>query len=423
MRPPVRLPVHLIQEFQPVASFYTNILLEKKGFDIGEVSNRILPFYFYSSFFGLLLCFAIIGAIQHPAFLATALLLQLAMLFLVASAPPRHFALLQLCYVLGGLTNVYKAVDRTLLVRQDSTDKKAGHVLIKMLRSISSTVASWLGQGLYNETGSYGLIIAISALSTAAAIALSLHGIVDGHSHRVELTSPGTLRDFFRDSFTRPIVTGLVCGSAATFLQIYLGIFSQAIFHEMNPEIGHSRLIERAFVVIDAPIRCVSRLLVRCTGRLWKQPPAQKEAAAKAPPAHSGYIEGTVKILASIASLLFIRLIGRTASPSWYMASLALSIVFFVWLSSASTVYYGKCLYFVTLTCVICTEGMARSAIHESKNRLFVSCFVIFIESLLHSVINAACRMRGLGLTAKACVYACCACIALLTALLLRAVG
>lgn len=420
----MKLLIHIIQDFQPIAPFYTNILIEKKRFVLDEISNRILPFFFYSSFSMLSLCFLIIEWLGHGRSLIILLFCQVIMLLLAGLMRPRHLGVAQLVYAIGGATTVYKSVLRTMLIESGSrVEFQYGG--LKVLRSVMGSLSAWTGQGIYNITWNYNIIIALSLLSTVCAIVVSLFEVkTDSHIATSSLlkhfSSISALGAILQQIFGRELVIGLICGSLSACLQIYLSIFSQTLFHEKSLEGENEKSISGyIFKIIDFPVYYVSLVIVKIFSALSSkfaiQPGQGKPSTIK-----SGYIEGTVKILASITSTMIADAVIPGYKQEFLLSLFLFSIVFFSLLSRSKSLRMAKILYFVTLTFIMSTEILGKSYVYRSPEKTFISCLSLFVESSLHTLINLICRVKSLSPSTKSSFYSTLAAFGLTAALVLK---
>ncbi|KAI5168383.1 hypothetical protein PAEPH01_0080 [Pancytospora epiphaga] len=423
----LKIIVHLIQDFQPIAPFYTNILMEKKLFIIEEISNFILPFYFYSSFITLTLCFVVIGILGHLKSLIMLLCLQVVMLLVIALMRPRKMGMAQLVYGIGGATNVYKSVLRTLLITtRASIETQMGS--LKTLRYLMLSLAAWLGQGIYNQTNNYNIIIALSLVSIAVAGVVSVflassETSISYSSVIKAISSYKALTTTIKNTFHKNLIVGLVCGSSSSLLQIYLGIFSQTIFHEKaKDQQSYNPALLFFYQVIDTPIYGLSYLVVRFFSAISPifapQPKCDKHVAT----IKSGYIEGTTRILAGTLSIFITGLIPAGVKLESLLVLFFFSIIFFFLLNLTSSVGYAQILYFFTFTTVICSEILGKSYIYQTENRIFVSNLCVFAESLVHALFNYICRLKGFKSKTKGIIYGSFAATGFLSAVLIKVI-
>lgn len=424
----IKLLAHVIQDFQPILPFYTSIFLERKKFTTSELSNKILPAYFHASLASLLVGFVIIGVLGQSLSLLLILAMQLAMLVLLVLMQPRSLRTGQAIYALGGASSVYRTILRILLVRKGArADMQIGN--IKMLRYVTAALSAWIGQGIYGQTGSYGINIALSFLSTVIAAGLT---ILDASSSNAAidrgflqtLASPLALAEALRSALTRELVMGILCGSASACLLIYMNIFSQTIFHEKaaenSPDADEEGLISRALMIIHIPVQCIAFVIIKLFSPFTAAQSAPQSPPAKIANIKSGYIEGTTKILSSIASMLIINFVALHEKQAAYMSFMSLAILFFNLLGRCKSLGFSEIVYFVALTFTLTAEILAKSYVHKSEQKVIICNLCLLLESVLHTAINFICRAKGLNATGRIGFYSMVACVALMAALLIK---
>lgn len=419
---------HFAQEFQPVVPFYTGIFIEKKHFVLEEVSNSILPFFFYASLVTTTACFIFIERLSYASSLLQLSISQIFMFIILIYMPSRNFLLAQLIYALGGAIPAYRAVLRPLLVERN-TGIKSQTSQLKLYRAILVSSANWIGQEIFNKTGEYGLIISISFVSTLIGIVFALisiknTSIVQDVPFFDSVSSFSTLLQKLRDTFERELTVRIISGCAINCMQLYLSVYSHALFREKGSkdlsEDPPSRLTTKILEIVRFPIKCISNTIIFCAIRCGYKISLKKESDTRI---ESGYMEGTAKILANIVNFLIVNKVEKHLNESFYLFLMPFAILSFVMLTSFNSMRRAKILYFITLTLIINTEVLSKSKLYKTPHRAFLFNFCIFTQSIVHTLIGFVCRVFRLRTSTKGFFYIVICTIALVVSVIIKVTG
>lgn len=420
-----KLVTHISQEFQPIAFFYTAILIEMKKFTIAELSNRIFPLFFYASLLMMGISFMIAERLRYESSILCLSMVQVLMLFLVIVMPVRFFSVAQLIYVLGGATSSYRNVIRSFLLPSGS-DTKQSSSLIKLYRYVTLSASGWIGQELFNQTGKYDLIIAISFIMTLISLVLAICSRlnpmpVDQNISKQEINSLTELVFKAFKAFTREFTVPILAGCTTTCMQMYLSIYSHTLFREKisSAKDGSKQnaLSSKFVYLIRAPARYISFIIIRISQMLGFN---CVEKIKVLPDIESGYIEGTVKICAGLVNILLVGFIEQIIGSEAFLYVMPFAIIAFTTLIFCKSMRYSKWLYFISLSLILLTDTMAKNKLQMHPNKVFLANLCLFIECVLHSLIGVVCRVLDLQTSTKGRIYSGLATMALLCAVILR---
>src|SRR5690606_2743164 len=80
----------------------------------------------------------------------------------------------------------------------------------------------------------------------------------------------------------------------------------------------------------------------------------------------SGYIEGTVKLLAMLCNIAILKLIPKEYKMGLCFILSSISFSFFYFLTKCESFNLSLILYFISLTFIVATESIAKGFLHES---------------------------------------------------------
>ncbi len=392
--------LQLLQYFQPINPFYTNILMEKKKFILSEINNSILPFFFYFSLIGLFFSYWIINVLSYYNVLFIVTGLQILAIVIIGFGKARNMLSFQVSYAIGGIYSIYSSVLRLFQVNPKKGRKDVQLSNIKMARYFITTTSAWIGQGIYNQSSSYDLIIFLSWIPLVVSESLIFFNIIKFGS----LKEIRKLKIGFSDLniFDRNLIISLGCSSTSTILQIYLSIFSQVILH--SKEIELTSFIDKFFDLIDIPINYIAAFLIWVFASFLPIFNSSENVIKKIK-MKSGYIEGTVKFLSITASSVFIYYIGEYITVHSLVALLGLSIMSFYILSILRYIKYAYFIYFITLFLLNSIDTLAKKNIHHSQDALLATVVKLILETLVHSIINIFCRLKNKNSKYKSHIY------------------
>ena len=419
-----KLVIHLLQEFQPVNAFYPSILIEEKKFTLSEITNKILPFFFYSSLLTMSCTFILIELLGQKISLICASFCPILILTLLLVMKERNFLASQFMYGIGGGSTAFKTVLRSLLIKKGSRPDK-GITKVKKLRYATVALAGWIGQGIYDQTHSYEINIDLSLILVIIAFLMSIIWQQNAGSDTntrffQNIDSLATFFKAIRAIYTKKILMGVICGSMAACLQIYLGLFSQTLFIEKknDQEVEDiDTIFDKLFAIIHIPMHYISVIIVRffC---LFSDRYKVIGSNIKRLNIASGYIEGTTKIIASFASGYINSFVTDTENT--YLVLLLLSIIFFFMLGKCKFINISKFLYVITLTLIMSTETLGKSYAYNSSQPMVVLNICLFSETIIHTSINLICRYNNYKTSTKRNLYSIFACALYLLILIIK---
>lgn len=246
-------------EFIPLNPFYTNILKDIKKFSLSEVSNLILPFFFYISFIGLFVCLITHHLLKSVYMPLSVYLLQISVFIITVITPCRSFTGARILYSIAGIIAAYKSMLRILSVSK-SKSVSVSQANIKLIRFFSASISAWIGQGVFMCTGHYNINIALSIMGTLIAAILSFIDIVQNGNPDKMGKNSGENLPFFQpllEDLTPKLIICMLCGCLNGIMQMYMSIFAQALFYEKTHTENTSSFI------LHRPIMWLSGVIVK----------------------------------------------------------------------------------------------------------------------------------------------------------------
>ena len=397
-----------IQDFQPIGPFYTSILLDDKRFEFSEVNNLIQPYFFYGSLITIIFTYHIILWLKQILPLIILSILQSIFIGLLLDSKTRNFFSTKFLYALTGAAGVYKNIIRIYMI--DIKNPESSTNLQKIIRYGSYAISSWIGQGIYDQTHNYTIIIWISMFSNfiVTVFALKKFLIESNHINSYQLKSSlEVFREIFNVLDKRLLIASILSNSTSC-LQIFLGVFSQTIFLEKYLDCNESNskysiFLNKAFLLVHVPIFYISKIIVFLYRIIV--PNYYVNIKVDHHKIHSGYIEGTTKFLASLCSLFLVEKIKHLYSDNFYIFINILSLCSYIFLSITKSVTVSKIMYFVTLTLLICVDILGKSQIYRSMDVILISCFNLFLSVIIHFCINLFCKYKSYKAQQKSYVY------------------
>lgn len=404
--------IFFIQDLQPITPFYTNIMKEFKGFTINEISNKITPYFFYASFLTIIITFFILEHVSEYFSIFVTSIIPVISLVVFNFMGYRNFLFAQFCYGLAGSMSAFKTILRSVLIKDTST-AAASMAKLKFIKYFSVSLSGWIGQEIYYQTRSYDFNLYLSIITTSIATVLSFFEKsfekrpIEKSFFRNITTLNGFIEQI-KNVYDRDLTMGVLCGSSSACLQIFLSMYGQSIFHEKNAEtdgmeIHENKILKTFGFIVHTPIKFISAMIIKLASVFFNIPKYNHNT--KLSNIASGYIEGTVKLLAIISSQVIIRNTPKEYYQNVYLIFFVLSILFFFILPKCKSMTGLKIFYFVCLSCIMTTENMAKSFVHFSKHKAFVICVCLLCESLIHSVIGSICRAYSFKVTTKSYFY------------------
>lgn len=388
--------IQILQFFQPANPFYTSLLLEKKKFTLEEIHNKLLPCFFYSSFFGLFFCWLSVKHFQYFHILFTITGMQILAFFILILSKPRNIRSLQLSYIISGIYSIYNSALRLFIVNEKNprVDMKIGQ--LKLLKNLITAISAWIGQGVYNQSHSYNLILTLTLIPLIYSEFYMAFIIMKG------VVKHTNVQYFSKKMFTKELIIALVCSSTSVILQIYLSMFSQVMLRLKTTEFNNT--VDKLFSIIDTPIKYISKGLVyifSIFSNIYKPELTNNKPIT----IKSGYIEGTIKILSSITSLCLLHIFGTGVNDMYAIGLLTFAICSFFVLNHVNSIKLSYYLYFTTLVFLVTADTLAKNIIHKSESKLSATIIAMILESLIHSLINMFCRIKNYSLKFKSNIY------------------
>ncbi|KAI5148886.1 hypothetical protein ENBRE01_0598 [Enteropsectra breve] len=392
----INLAITFLHEFIPVSAFYSSILIKNKSFDLTEVSNDILPYFFYSSLAATVLSFPLVttlGFMKSQIFLAFS---QIAVVILLILLSSRNFSVARIMYSFGGLNTIVKTVLISTLVKEGGKTSER-YLLIKVLRYFASSSASWIGQDIYNTTGEHDINIILSLLAYSAAAVLSVINSFYSdakNENRIAkyFSSPSAFMSAVTKIYTRETVCSVIISSTAGLIHIYINIFAHLLFKEKSDsDEPYHPLVDKILDAMKLPVKIISKGIIAVFGLFYK---INRPAQEKDNQIQDGFIEGTTKILASIACLAITKFIDPGYARVSALLFMATSTGLFISLCKCGNLRLSKILYFLLFMCLLLSSSFAEKCLGRKADdeRNFIECTKLFGQSLLHTLINLWCK-------------------------------
>lgn len=231
----LRTATVLIRSFLPINPFYTNFLVERKDFTSKEISNKIAPFYFYSSLTIMTLVIYkniihIFGIDKSQTALSAFYILNL---IFVMNIKQRSFSMARTAYFVSGFISTYDMVLRFYIaetkVGPETSDKKSS--LQSLYRAFVCSLSCLVGQEIVLKTGSYEINLIISAAFQLIGLLISVYTMsTNKPTELYKNLEFGTIAK----SLTMKIVCAFLAGMICNCYSIFIKLFIHNIFRETN---------------------------------------------------------------------------------------------------------------------------------------------------------------------------------------------
>ena len=223
----------LIRSFIPASPFYTNFLVEVKKFTNSDVSNRIAPFYFFSSFFAVFFCKKILHqfGIEKSSILVSGI--SFINLISLLNLGVGNLKTAKMIYFSSGFITTFDMVLRFYLsetnINETKTDTR--YASLSSLRAISTSISSCVGQEIVNRTGFYQIPIHISIFSQFLGFLISIASSLPPLK-KTEFVEIKTVEAML--SMDRTMLCAFLAGIFSNCFNIFIKFFAQSIFRDKD---------------------------------------------------------------------------------------------------------------------------------------------------------------------------------------------
>lgn len=227
----------IIRSFIPTSPFYTNFLVESKKFTNLDVSNRIAPYFFFSSFFAVFFCKTILHqvGIEKSSILVSAIFF-INLIFLL-NLQEKNLPGARMIYFSSGFITTFDMVLRFYISETNTRETKADarYAYLSSLRAISTSFSSCVGQEIVNRTRYYEIPIHVSIFTQFLSFLLSIYSFISKEEEN-EFVDIKTMDAML--SMNKIMLCAFMAGIVSNCFNIFIRFFAQSIFRdkEFNKE-------------------------------------------------------------------------------------------------------------------------------------------------------------------------------------------
>lgn len=399
-----------MKAFTPFLSFMIPYLVEKKGFSNRELHNNFSPFFFISSVVTSLGAFLLIELLGSRLSVFAAALVEMLVYLVFMAMPFRSRVCTTLVYVLHGATTSLGVVLKSIPVdiAADKEEKIRVSSNIKAIKTSVSVVSSWLGQDIIMCGGSHHANIALSIASLSAAAGTTL--FLPAAETRMDrfvgyLANPREMARKMASVYTARIVLSSLLSTSASIMYICLSFYSASMFLEKKRSGAENDVkLSRVLFLITRPIRFISYIVIRIAsvfdGSVY-QPGSNKSLIVH------GYVEGSAKILSSLAVLgtsWLVRSENGGLVP-WALGTSMTTMLMIHLLGKAGTMTLSYVFYIMASVSSHVCQNIANMGLTNTAEYGFILSMNLFVSSIIHISITYLSRAYDLSVRAKMKAY------------------
>ncbi|KAL6120668.1 hypothetical protein NUSPORA_02564 [Nucleospora cyclopteri] len=481
--------IMLLQDCSLILYQHTNILQTEKKFNNKEISNRIIPYYYYTTIIAIPVLFPILKALEMKYIQLLIVICPLIVLFIVIYMPVRNsksgnsflsLFMAQASYSVGSVGECLRSISRSVTVpSKNKTRESSQFILYKFKSDFAKSLAAWISQDIFFETGSYSLIYLVSFLFYSSSLGFVIYNILWGETVLKGDKGFASIYDFinqtkstFRALTKKQRINLLLQVSNNTF-RIFLALFVSTILSDIknkqlliqrdvekmkekikklrgidkedkiiNKWVVHnktrknfksiktgglhfinmffSNLFEYANFIIYCIIHLITVILVKITFTT-KKGSADDRAQKRKTVLGTGYIVGIIKISSTlVAYVITANYIKKAMFFNYLFYSHCVPVILLVFLAACNTIFTAQAVYFLIMVTLMINKAFLRDTFNTYPNPTLFACFTPFSVSLMSTLINFMCSVLNLSVKKKCSIYTIIGCMIYLIALGIR---
>lgn len=401
---------YLIRSFLPINPFYTNFLVETKDFTNLEVSSGITPFYFYSSIFAMLFFKPIIenlGLTLTSVFITSFHFINM-IIFL--NLKKRSFKIASLTYFVAGFIFTFDVMYRFYVGETNTSQKKveSKYSYMSLLKTITNSSSSVVGQEIVNKTGFYEINIHISIAFLFISLLMSIYRALT-QSQSINISNIDMM-DSISNSNTTAFCAFLASCIAGSYC-IYTKLFMNSIFRDKdradddkstNLEKSKSKLLDSLYYVLYLPVQLIANIFIFLVTLIFPKYKGEGNAQKR-------FLTGNFDAISNVSCVELSYLIVLYSSTDYkeynyiFLLFLAISTLFLMINSKHKNMVY--LMYFLngvfSRSCGAITKSFLKGK--NGENNLVLLAY--FVECLLHIIVNLICKNYKINTVSKTKAY------------------
>ena len=427
------LDMMLILDCSPILFQYVNYLKQCKFFTRNEISNYLIPAFFYANVFVIPIGYTSLITMNTYVLRLFIVSLPLVIMSLIFFAPKYRpnadstktniisLLMVMFAYVCGSCSECFRSIIR-------SVDSKCGSegTLYKLKSESIRSLFTWLGQDLYSETGSFNEIYLLSYLVYMSVIIYTSIGDYEANTKKAI-----TLQQFFL-KIKRGLANTTVkqrCNMCIhilnSSLKLFLGLFNVVVLMEIQrreklqkdlSKVGNKEETATKFDKFKKFLEKINFFLYKIINLITKTILflfRKESSTVKRDVVGTGYILSIVKVLSTLVAFGVGKAFEKTPLSPYYclFISYPLCLFLFMAFSNCTSIVSGSILFLATSCILQIMECFIQNTHRTNLDRHVVSSFVLLSVGLINSAINIFSMLFKIDIRKK--------CIGFLTACLI----